>query len=87
MLALTILQLNFIKDLLKAGICFFAVKHNMEQLNNVLMFMKQRNYQKTCVYQETLHFKYVKIKTKANLQKFLFIYFFFIWYLKLENST
>ena len=55
--------LNFIKDLLKAVICFFAVKQNMKQQNTMSFARQEKN---PCIL------KYVKRKTKANLWNFCF---------------
>ena len=70
---------DFIKALLKAVIKFFVVKYNLEQVSNLFMFLKQGNYHQ--IYMSVKKYcilKYVKRKTKANLQ--ILFYFFFNFY-------
>ena len=43
------------------------------------MFLKQGNYQKIYVCQETLHFRICKKKNESKFENF------FTWYLKLEQ--
>ena len=45
----------------------------MEQVNNLFMFLKQGNYQKTYVCHETLHFKICKKKDKNQFADFSYL--------------